>query len=135
MLNAISEIGLLNSESFEKLVDGMVASFGCIVSADDALLCTHSVTIFVRFGEVLEIAAGDKFEIKGEIKSEEVSRETTYAAYLVFKLPQHHSNFEAPQQQRSDGWTEVLAWVFQTWTTTKMIYVHLELKHPGEKGS
>nr|GFA33486.1 protein kinase-like domain, phloem protein 2-like protein [Tanacetum cinerariifolium] len=85
----------------------------------------------VRFGVVFEIAAGDKFEIKGEIKSEEVSRETTYAAYLVFKLPQHHSSFDAPQQQRSDGSTEVLAWVFQTWTTTEMISMHLELKHPA----
>ncbi|PWA41040.1 protein kinase-like domain, Phloem protein 2-like protein [Artemisia annua] len=49
-----------------------------------------------RFGEVLVITAGYKFEIKGEIKPEAVSPETTYAAYLVSKLPQDPSTFEAP---------------------------------------
>ncbi|GJZ70845.1 kinase-like domain, phloem protein 2-like protein, partial [Tanacetum coccineum] len=49
-----------------------------------------------RFGEVLVITAGDKFKIKGEIKSEVVSRETIYESYLVYKLPQDQSTFEAP---------------------------------------
>nr|GEV93838.1 protein kinase-like domain, phloem protein 2-like protein [Tanacetum cinerariifolium] len=49
-----------------------------------------------RFGEVLVITAGHKFEIKGEIKSEVVLPETNYASYLVYKLPQDKSTFEAP---------------------------------------
>ncbi|PWA35152.1 mitogen-activated protein (MAP) kinase 10, Phloem protein 2-like protein [Artemisia annua] len=39
-----------------------------------------------------------KFEIEREVKSEVISPETTYAAYLVFKLPQDQSTFEAPIQ-------------------------------------
>ncbi|PWA36292.1 protein kinase-like domain, Phloem protein 2-like protein [Artemisia annua] len=49
-----------------------------------------------RFGEVLVITGADKFEIKSEVNSKVVSPETTYAAYLVFKLPQDQSTFEAP---------------------------------------
>ncbi|PWA62216.1 protein kinase domain, Nitrogen network kinase 1, Phloem protein 2-like protein [Artemisia annua] len=49
-----------------------------------------------RFGEVIVITSGDEFEIKGEIKSEVVLPETNYASYLVYKLPQDQSTFEAP---------------------------------------
>ncbi|PWA39293.1 protein kinase domain, Nitrogen network kinase 1, Phloem protein 2-like protein [Artemisia annua] len=56
----------------------------------------HRTQAVKTFGEVLVITAGYKFEIKGEIKPEAVSPETTYAAYLVFKLPQDPSTFEAP---------------------------------------
>ncbi|PWA59527.1 mitogen-activated protein (MAP) kinase 10, Phloem protein 2-like protein [Artemisia annua] len=49
-----------------------------------------------RFGDVLVISPGYKFEIKREVKSSVISPETSYAAYLVFKLPQDQSTFEAP---------------------------------------
>ena len=45
---------------------------------------------------MIVITAGDEFEIEGEIKSEVVSPETNYASYLVYKLPQDQSTFEAP---------------------------------------
>nr|GEY67970.1 hypothetical protein [Tanacetum cinerariifolium] len=49
-----------------------------------------------RFREVRVITAGDKFEIKEEIKSGVLSPETNYASYLVYKLPQDQSIFEVP---------------------------------------
>ncbi|PWA90839.1 protein kinase-like domain, Phloem protein 2-like protein [Artemisia annua] len=49
-----------------------------------------------RFGEVLVITRSNKFIIQGSIEPQEVSPETAYAAYLVFKLPQDQSAFEAP---------------------------------------
>ncbi|PWA62025.1 protein kinase-like domain, Phloem protein 2-like protein [Artemisia annua] len=49
-----------------------------------------------RFGEVLVITGGYKFQIGRRIEPQEVSPQTTYAAYLVFKLPQDQSTFEAP---------------------------------------
>ncbi|GKC13511.1 kinase-like domain, phloem protein 2-like protein, partial [Tanacetum coccineum] len=47
------------------------------------------------FGEVLLITSRYNFDINIEVKSE-VSRETTYAAYLAYKLPKDQSTFEAP---------------------------------------
>ncbi|GJU83565.1 kinase-like domain, phloem protein 2-like protein [Tanacetum coccineum] len=49
-----------------------------------------------RFEEVLAVTSSDEFKIKGEIRSELVSPETNYACYLVYKLPQDQSTFEAP---------------------------------------
>ncbi|PWA41314.1 protein kinase domain, Nitrogen network kinase 1, Phloem protein 2-like protein [Artemisia annua] len=49
-----------------------------------------------RFGEVLIITASHKFEIKAEIRSDGLSFETNYASYLVYKLPEDQSTFEAP---------------------------------------
>ncbi|PWA91332.1 protein kinase-like domain, Phloem protein 2-like protein [Artemisia annua] len=63
-----------------------------------------------RFGEVLVITAGYKFKIKRKIEPQEVSPETAYTAYIVFKLPQDLSTFEAPMfvcekdGYMSDGW-------------------------------
>ncbi|PWA71319.1 serine-threonine/tyrosine-protein kinase catalytic domain-containing protein [Artemisia annua] len=52
--------------------------------------------LVLKFGEVLVITGGYKFQIPRRIESQEVSPETTYAAFLVFKLPQDQSTFEAP---------------------------------------
>ncbi|PWA46697.1 protein kinase-like domain, Phloem protein 2-like protein [Artemisia annua] len=49
-----------------------------------------------RFGEVLVITGGYNFRIQGIIEPQGGSPETSYAAYLVFKLPQDQSIFEAP---------------------------------------
>ncbi|PWA86753.1 protein kinase domain, Nitrogen network kinase 1, Phloem protein 2-like protein [Artemisia annua] len=49
-----------------------------------------------RFGEVLVITCSYKFQIQRRIEPQEVSPETTYAAFLVYKLPQDQSTFEAP---------------------------------------
>ncbi|PWA65484.1 protein kinase domain, Nitrogen network kinase 1, Phloem protein 2-like protein [Artemisia annua] len=49
-----------------------------------------------RFGEVLVISAGDKFERVNEIKPEVLSADTTYASYFVCKLPQDQSTCEDP---------------------------------------
>jgi len=49
-----------------------------------------------RFGEVLVITAGDKFELVNEIKPKMLSADTAYASYLVYKLPKVQSTFEAP---------------------------------------
>lgn len=38
----------------------------------------------------------DLFTIESEIKCPDVSSETTYAVYLVYKLPEDQSTFEAP---------------------------------------
>lgn len=45
---------------------------------------------------MLVITSSNKFIIQGSIEPQEVSPETAYAAYLVFKLPQDQSIFEAP---------------------------------------
>nr|GEW20217.1 hypothetical protein [Tanacetum cinerariifolium] len=50
----------------------------------------------LRFGEVLVITAGDKFELVNEIKPEALSNYTTYASYFVYKLPSEQSKFESP---------------------------------------
>ncbi|GJV23344.1 kinase-like domain, phloem protein 2-like protein [Tanacetum coccineum] len=64
-----------------------------------------------RFGEVLVVAATDEFRISGQIKSEVVSPETNYACYLVYKLPQDQSTFEAPLFVRKiDGNNDHLGW-------------------------
>ncbi|PWA37972.1 Phloem protein 2-like protein [Artemisia annua] len=49
-----------------------------------------------RFGEVIVITDAYRFAIKWGVHSKLVSPETTYAAYLVYKLPQDQSTFEAP---------------------------------------
>nr|GEX69691.1 protein kinase-like domain, phloem protein 2-like protein [Tanacetum cinerariifolium] len=49
-----------------------------------------------RFGEVLVITADDKFKIWRRIASQDVSSETRYACYLVYRLPLDQSTFEAP---------------------------------------
>ncbi|PWA77382.1 protein kinase domain, Nitrogen network kinase 1, Phloem protein 2-like protein [Artemisia annua] len=49
-----------------------------------------------RFGEVLVITAGDKFELVNEIKPQVLSADTTYGSYFVYKLPQEQSSFEDP---------------------------------------
>ncbi|PWA68593.1 protein kinase domain, Nitrogen network kinase 1, Phloem protein 2-like protein [Artemisia annua] len=49
-----------------------------------------------RFGEVLVITAGEKFELVNEIKPEVLSPDTTYASYFVYKLPSEQSKFECP---------------------------------------
>ncbi|GJR27087.1 kinase-like domain, phloem protein 2-like protein [Tanacetum coccineum] len=49
-----------------------------------------------RFGEVLVVTAGDKFELVNEIKFEVLSADTTYATYFVYKLPLDQSRFKSP---------------------------------------
>ncbi|PWA43948.1 serine/threonine/dual specificity protein kinase, catalytic domain-containing protein [Artemisia annua] len=61
-----------------------------------------------RFGEVLVITTAYEFEIKMEVKSKLVSPTTTYAAYLVFKLPQDQSTFEVPIEVK-DGSSDYLS--------------------------
>ncbi|GJZ95095.1 kinase-like domain, phloem protein 2-like protein [Tanacetum coccineum] len=52
-----------------------------------------------RFGEVLVVTEGYEFVLRGEIKCEVlVSPKTKYAVYLVYKLPQDQSTFEAPME-------------------------------------
>ncbi|KAM0005767.1 putative phloem protein [Helianthus debilis subsp. tardiflorus] len=48
-----------------------------------------------RFGEALQLAVW-RLSIKGKIQSKLVSSETTYATYLVYKLPKDESMFKAP---------------------------------------
>ncbi|KAK9067834.1 hypothetical protein SSX86_011945 [Deinandra increscens subsp. villosa] len=59
-----------------------------------------------RFGEAIEL--GDwNFEINYEIMSQLVSSDTTYASYLVYKLPKDQSGYEAPlhvMDGPNDGW-------------------------------
>ncbi|PWA80113.1 protein kinase domain, Nitrogen network kinase 1, Phloem protein 2-like protein [Artemisia annua] len=50
----------------------------------------------LKYGEVLIKTDSSYFEINCEVKSKVVSPETAYATYLVFKLPQDQSKFEAP---------------------------------------
>nr|GEZ74846.1 protein kinase-like domain, phloem protein 2-like protein [Tanacetum cinerariifolium] len=49
-----------------------------------------------RFGEVLVITAGYKFELVNEIKPEVLSPDTTYESYFVYKLPSDQSKLEFP---------------------------------------
>ncbi|PWA60899.1 protein kinase domain, Nitrogen network kinase 1, Phloem protein 2-like protein [Artemisia annua] len=49
-----------------------------------------------RFGEVLVITAGNKFELVNEIKPKVLSADTTYASYFFYKLPQDQLTFDAP---------------------------------------
>nr|GEY97851.1 protein kinase-like domain, phloem protein 2-like protein [Tanacetum cinerariifolium] len=56
-----------------------------------------------RFGEVLVITAGDKFEIVNEIQSEVLSADTTYASYFVYKLTQDQSTFEVPLEVNTEN--------------------------------
>ncbi|KAF5774410.1 putative protein kinase RLK-Pelle-CrRLK1L-1 family [Helianthus annuus] len=48
-----------------------------------------------RFGEAV-LLDSDYIRIKTEVKSQLVSSETIYACYLVYKLPEDQSGFEAP---------------------------------------
>ncbi|GJU76522.1 kinase-like domain, phloem protein 2-like protein [Tanacetum coccineum] len=63
-----------------------------------------------RFGEVLVTTASHKFEIQGEIKSEVASPETNYESYLVYKLPQDQSTFEAPMFVREKDGSRYGGW-------------------------
>ncbi|KAM0070251.1 putative protein kinase RLK-Pelle-CrRLK1L-1 family [Helianthus debilis subsp. tardiflorus] len=49
-----------------------------------------------RFGEAIEWVCDWHFRIKTELQPQLVSSETTYACYLVYKLPKNQSRFEAP---------------------------------------
>ncbi|GJS50474.1 kinase-like domain, phloem protein 2-like protein [Tanacetum coccineum] len=49
-----------------------------------------------RFGEQLVITAGDKFKLVSEIEPTTLSPDTKYASYLVYKLPEDQSTFDAP---------------------------------------
>ncbi|KAF5774394.1 putative protein kinase RLK-Pelle-LRR-VIII-1 family [Helianthus annuus] len=49
-----------------------------------------------RFGEAIRWVYDRYFKIKTEVQSQLVSSETTYACYLVYKLPKNQSRFEAP---------------------------------------
>nr|GEW67312.1 protein kinase-like domain, phloem protein 2-like protein [Tanacetum cinerariifolium] len=60
----------------------------------DGMCYDHPLNIKI-FGEVLVITAGYKFKMNIEVKSE-VSPDTTYAAYFVYKLPKEQFKFEAP---------------------------------------
>ncbi|KAK9049937.1 hypothetical protein SSX86_031094 [Deinandra increscens subsp. villosa] len=53
-----------------------------------------------RFGEALVLAISRRYEINCKTQSQLVSSETTYAGYLVYKLPKHQSGYEAPMQVR-----------------------------------
>ncbi|GJT10081.1 kinase-like domain, phloem protein 2-like protein [Tanacetum coccineum] len=55
-----------------------------------------------RFGEVLVITAGDKFELVNDIKPEVLSADTKYASYFVFKLPSDQSKFEFSLAMRNE---------------------------------
>ena len=52
---------------------------------------------------MLVITCSYKFQIQRRIEPQEVSPETTYAAFLVYKLPQDQSTFEAPIQMGYDS--------------------------------
>ncbi|KAM0070238.1 putative phloem protein [Helianthus debilis subsp. tardiflorus] len=58
-----------------------------------------------RFGEAIQLLE-DRYihiiEIKTKVQSQLVSSETTYACYLVYKLPGDQSRFEGPV--KSQGW-------------------------------
>ena len=45
---------------------------------------------------MLVITGGYKFQIQRRIEPQDVSPETSYAVYLVYKLPQDQSTFKAP---------------------------------------
>ncbi|MFS7928202.1 putative phloem protein [Helianthus anomalus] len=51
---------------------------------------------FVRFGEAIHLGDDSYIYVKNEVQSQLVSSETTYACYLVYKLPEDQSGFEAP---------------------------------------
>ncbi|KAD6453775.1 hypothetical protein E3N88_08481 [Mikania micrantha] len=56
-----------------------------------------------RFGEAIGCHSGG-FIIRSKIKSQLVSSQTTYASYLVYKLPKNQSGFEAPLFVNDEDW-------------------------------
>nr|GEV84489.1 hypothetical protein [Tanacetum cinerariifolium] len=65
----------------------------CVI--DDCYLLHLESPDESRFGKV-PLVSSNCFTIKSEIKCQDVSPETTYDVYLVYKLPQEQSAFVAP---------------------------------------
>ncbi|KAL8209941.1 hypothetical protein R6Q57_006673 [Mikania cordata] len=70
----------------------------CIDESIYATPCPES-----RFGEAIGCHSGG-FIIRSKIESQLVSSQTTYASYLVYKLPKNQSGFEAPLFVNDEDW-------------------------------
>ncbi|GKA14854.1 kinase-like domain, phloem protein 2-like protein [Tanacetum coccineum] len=68
----------------------------CLMLSARATLVIDDKNSTWKFGKVLIITAGNRFRIKREIESKVLSPETTYAVYLVYKLPQDQLLLKAP---------------------------------------
>ncbi|MFS7928178.1 putative phloem protein [Helianthus anomalus] len=96
-----------------------------------------------RFGEAIHLGDNIYIYVKTNVQSQLVSSETTYACYLVYKLPEDQSGFKAPvkvEDGRRDSVDENICYIYLTSPQTLVIRpnagqnTHNSLSRPKIKG-